>query len=194
MERHTKAKHGSFVIVAALLDEVLSRCVEDGTLIVSKIVDSILEDVMVKTCQEVVEDDLSPYERVRNERVAQIQLEFDRRFPNYWREMKGLKMGLKVTKQRKKAVPFVTPRRKSSRIGASFPESAEEVVQGTSEAASEMPDGVDECSGSGDTVTQDGEESAELEMDMNTVEDDAAGLGRIACLACRKGFRYCSLA
>ena len=191
LERHTQAKHGSFVIVAEILDEVLSNCVQDSTIIASMIVDTILEDVMEKASQEVVEEDISPYLRARNERVAQIQVEFDKRFPTYWKEMKDLRMGLKVTKQRKKTVTFVTPRRRSSRIGDSFPGAAEETeTAGTLEAASEMPDGADECGGSGDTVAQDEKDIVVTEMDMSVTEADVTGLGRVACLPCRKKFRY----
>ena len=56
--------------------------------------------------------------RLRNERVAKIQAEFKKKYPNFHEEVKKLKVTKKTTNvERRKAPAQNEARRRSSRIG-----------------------------------------------------------------------------
>ena len=67
---------------------------------------------------EVVVDKIYPYEMMRNERVAEIRAEFERRNPTFEKDVRELKdkMAVKTSLPRKKKELDPTPKRKSSRI------------------------------------------------------------------------------
>ena len=182
--RHLKTKHCSYEFARDLLDEILAFVVEDSDIIVAKLVDEVLDSVMLemKTRQELL--GLSPYEKIRNERIAQIQMEFERQFPNVWKELQEVRPGSKMPKKMKKPISFVTPQRKSSRIRD---RACENEVAG-SETEREMLEDDDNVG------SLNGAQSGETEMAFDGLEYITAGsegiaLGRFACLACKKGFR-----
>ena len=161
---------------------------------VRKLVGEVVENVIseIKARQELLA--LSPYEKVRNERVAEIRSEFDRQFPNHWKEMKELRLGLKVVKK-KKTVTFLPPMRKSSRIRDTiWPQETEKEVTRSSDV--ELPHEVDESGrGQGQVEevplgAQDGEGGEATEIVLESLVESSAGVdGRFACQPCNKAFR-----
>ena len=182
--------------------------------------DHILTSVVVSD-QEIFEDEerieVSEYERARNVRVAQIQAEFDQKFPNFWKEMKEMKIAATVSKKRKKTVTFVTPVRKSSRLRSNCCIEGGETVPGSPDIReSELSEGGMSAGCCGDMVAETDEKvddeaqvlAPQMETDAGTIEEDvtfgdiAGGegtdfgvggtdrlLGRFGCDPCEKAFR-----
>ena len=99
MARHIRRNHGSKMIVSSLVDELLSN-----------VMDSCNEDA-----EEVSAVEESDFLRMRNERVAAIQAEFNRLYPRFEEEVDEMRIGRKE-KNRKKVKKTGTATRRSLRV------------------------------------------------------------------------------
>ena len=114
----------------SLLDDLLSKVVEGDVmvdqnqknLVASSLLDDILSKVVSQNrmdAQAMIEEELEgsvkiyPYEKARNARIAQIQLEFEQQFPTFRKEVQELRVVLKPVRKKK---GIKTAERKSYRI------------------------------------------------------------------------------
>ena len=102
MTRHMQGEHGSKKMVSSLIDEIL---------------DSVINSAEDEKEVAVDEEEESPYLRARNERIAEIQVEFNRLFPRFEKEANELRVARKEKgKNRKKNPNFAVTARRSSRV------------------------------------------------------------------------------
>ena len=100
--RHMKQKHSSWKMISSLVVDIISQVH----------IETAARDANEQ--DEVVEDNLSDYERARNIRVAEMQAEFQRRFPTFEAEVQELRVRKKKRRGvRKPAAP--APARRTSR-------------------------------------------------------------------------------
>ena len=83
MPRHVKAKHGNWKMVSDLLNDIIEEVDNDKDVAEEDEIEEVLSDKEKK---------MSAYERMRNNRVAQIQAEFSQKFPNFGEEVQQLKV------------------------------------------------------------------------------------------------------
>ena len=98
--RHMKKKHSSWKMISSLVVDIISQL---------DIEPAAREP---NEGDEGVDDNLSAYERMRNIRVAEMQAEFQRRFPNFEDEVQELRVRKKKRRRgvRKTAAPVTTRR------------------------------------------------------------------------------------
>ena len=104
-----KVKHGNWKMISSLVNDILGDVVGDKDVIEE---DAREEEAREETSSDE-EKDLSPYEKIRNNRVRQIQAEFNRRYPNFEEEVRQLK-ARKMRRSRggrKTPLEVSTPRR-----------------------------------------------------------------------------------
>ena len=135
--RHTINRHQGQEVIMSLLDDLLSKVVEGDVmgdqnqknLVVSSLLDDILSNVVSQNmmdAQAMIEEELQgsvkiyPYEKARNARIAQIQLEFDQQFPTFRKDVQELRVVSNPVRMRKKK-GIKTAERKSSRIQDQIP-------------------------------------------------------------------------
>ena len=121
LSRHVKSKHTSWEMVSTIVLDLVKLIGERED---SR--DEVMEEVMEEPSVELQK--LSRYEILRNERIAMLQEEFSKRFPNFEQEVASLKVTKKkrAVGAKKKASPCSAPRRSSR--GASREEVLEEEV------------------------------------------------------------------
>ena len=104
MVRHIRVKHGSKTIVSSVVDELLCDVIASST--------EETEEVAVEVVAVVEE---SAYLRMRNERVATIQAEFQRLYPQFEEEVQDMRLVSKG-KNKKRIKTIGTATRRSSRV------------------------------------------------------------------------------
>ena len=155
--RHIDNRHKGHKIVSILLDNILSKVVADEMNAYRDTVVSILDDIIASVVAPDLEDaemimeeenrvfpQISAYEKVRNDRVAEIQMEFEREFPSFRKEVEDLRI---VKKPRPRKMRHeMAGSRKSSRIQEqSFTVRSWEMEEGATSAGPETQDAGD-CS------------------------------------------------
>ena len=100
MSRHMKFKHGVWKMVSSLIDDIIDHLGE-----VRDVNEELIEVAPL-------DGDLSPYEKARNLRVAELHAEFQRKFPNFQQEVQDLSVRRKkrVRNVKKSATPIMTRR------------------------------------------------------------------------------------
>ena len=144
--------------------------------------EEVLSNVVVPSAEEVEEQDevedeneeVSPYVRARDERVASIQAEFRRLYPSFGQEVRDLGLVMKKRKNPKKTSSVVAISRRSSRIvalGAVDGESFEEVPEGEEAGVTEVEKAV--ASGTEEIAVTGIEEVGVTETEEAFVSEDA---------------------
>ena len=132
--RHIRTEHSNFKMVRSLVDEVLSNVVVPSA-----------EEFEEQGEVENETEEVSPYVRARDERVASIQVEFRRLYPSFGQEVGDLGLIKKKRKNPKKTSSVVAISRRSSRIvalGAVHGESFGEVPEGEEAGMTEVEEAV----------------------------------------------------
>ena len=179
MRRHSKRLHQSQEIVSSLLDSILSKVVVAD--------DEVFARVTVDERDASQSKKIYGYERARNERVAELEAEFQRLFPTFREEVQDLRVGGKTRKSRKKGPDKIVFERRSNRI-----QSLSSEDQAYPQAYQES-----EVSLAGDFDT---EQETTIEVDNEAgvvdVSDVGAGdmnagdaLGKFGCMPCKMSFR-----
>ena len=104
-----KSRHFSLRIISSLLDSVLCD-------VVGVVQENIAEEVIMGEVEESGDEVISAHVKARNERVAEIQAEFQRLFPSFDREVQELGLGAKTAKKRKRSQLQKVDPRKSQRV------------------------------------------------------------------------------
>ena len=129
--RHIDNRHQGHKIVSILLDDILSKVVDDQRNAHRDTIVSMLDDIIASVVTPDLEDaemiieeensvlpQISAYEKARNDRVAEIQMEFEREFPSFRKDLEDLRI---VKKPRPRKMRHeVAASRKSSRIQVRF--------------------------------------------------------------------------
>ena len=152
LARHISVEHSHMKMVASLIEDILTGVKaavgtpceaadgEDGTA-------AGVEDVSVAVAGSGHEE--SPYLRMRNARVAEIQKEFKMLFPTFEEEVRGLRV--KPKKKNKKNPLLLTSCRKSSRVPRrSFDDDHPVPVNSLTEEVTGDEEMVDNCSNGND--------------------------------------------
>ena len=109
VSRHMLSKHTSWGIVKSLLDSLISTLVDAAEMPETETVNNVVDGAVDEGRK------ISPYERIRNERVAAREAEFKKLFPNFEQEVRELKVQRsRVTRGKRKVDPV--PSRRSSRL------------------------------------------------------------------------------
>ena len=160
LSRHINVEHGSRKMVSSLLDEILGTVVKSA------------QDEVGTADDEEQEHEESPYLRARDERVAEIQAEFRRQFPQFDKEVMELGVGRKERGKKRIRVPgSAVATRRSSRA-------ARPGVPGENEPSAEEETEVFQ-----DQIGSSGEVSVALGP--NGLPD----LGKYGCLPCELSFQ-----
>ena len=199
MERHIKSKHASEMIVSSVLNDIISTLGEK------------YEDKKEDNEMEAPDDDnLSLYERIRNQRVAAVQAEFKRLFPSFENEVLGLKVSRKKRKTGKTLRPALIVRR-SGRKRSSVVSNCEDVSgsneedRGRTDEDSVVDDQtrsvvelqVSDTDNGGFSAGPAGDDSDMPELGFENsgqANPDLAALGKFGCIPCDMSFRdQCNL-
>ena len=182
LERHMKSRHFSLRIISSLLDSVLCD-------VVGVVQENIAEEVIMGEVEESGDEVISAHVKARNERVAEIQAEFQRLFPSFDREVQELGLGAKTTKKRKRSQLQKVDPRKSQRVqkrghteltpDLEAGNDPEEVVLEARENIEDQETAVVE---SGDSLAVN-LEAADL------ANGDNSDIGKFVCLPCGIAFR-----
>ena len=182
LDRHIRLKHGNWqmisLLVADLVDQVAGIAVGNGdgdNLVKEK---EAHQKVMENQVGDVWE--LSEFEIGRNQRIAERQAEFQRRFPNFDQEVASLKVKRKRQPRRKEMTghPTLGPR-KSSRILSRSGEVEEQPDASGIQADAELP----------------GEQQVVAQIAADELPGDAGDLvhfestDKFRCLPCGMSFR-----
>ena len=145
LTRHISVEHSNKKMVESMLEEILIG--------VTTSVAIPCVDATAATGGDVADgvsvDEESPYLRMRNARVAEIQKEFQMLFPTFGEEVSGLRVKPKKKKKKKNANKLVTSCRKSSRVHRNIIEGEFSVNSLTEEAAG-AEEMVENCPGEED--------------------------------------------
>ena len=208
LTRHLDSNHGSRKLVESLLRDILEN-VNSGKDILDGGEDDDEQDSF-----GITDQDQSVYVQMRNKRVAEIQAEFRKKFPNFDQDVRGLKVDRKKVRGRKKKAPkmtaAVTTRRSSRSVAPSRDENVVDSVaeavthdcqdsppsdmhQGVQAAVTECGDrGVSVYTAAGDEVAAGevaGDEASFGELAGEEAVADVGALGKYGCTVCNKGFR-----
>ena len=125
LARHVKKKHGIWQMIFSLVSDIVTEVVEQfnvehtgekETCEDVLVLEDPVKEVLEKQSGEVRK--LSEYEQVREQRVAEIQAEFRKKFPDFHHELSMLKMPKKKSKvgRVRKVISGSFARRRSSRV------------------------------------------------------------------------------
>ena len=177
MIRHTRRTHGAQQIVSSLINDLLSELVAQYD--VEEVVDVVKEGT-----------ELSPYERMRNERVAEIRKRFESLFSEEIEASKEKKRN--KVKSKRKAAPCRAGTRRSSRWsgGDNASKRVESDAVETSEDATEEAAAIrvgEEVDGGGDMVPS----QPEAEPFLGHADDNMAEVqeAKFSCIPCGMKFR-----
>ena len=118
MDRHISTEHGSKKMVLSLVEEMLSgvvstKCSEFN---VNEMVSSVVDEIIASVVEDSMEAEISPYLRMRNERVALIHAEFRKKFPCFENEVRELRVERKGKSRKMKSKAIGIVARRSSRF------------------------------------------------------------------------------
>ena len=132
-----KLNHGCTAMVTSLLLDIINEVATDrevpetGTSREEMVEEELQDEDEWEDKEDLIEENVdgqSLIVRLRNERVAKIQAEFKKKYPNFHEEVKKLKVTKKTTNvERRKAPAQNEARRRSSRIGKEGPVQNNEV-------------------------------------------------------------------
>ena len=117
LTRHVRIEHNNVKMVKSLLNDVVET--------------AMMEKVSVQDESELEDQDakVSPYLQARNERVAEIQAEFRRRYPEFGQEVRDLGISRKRRAPRKKSIPALCVRKSSRTVALQKPMEIQSVLE-----------------------------------------------------------------
>ena len=199
MERHMKTKHTGEIVVSSILNDIIRTMGEDHN------------DKEEDNEMEVIDDDnLSLYERLRNQRVAAVQAEFKRLFPTFEKEVVELRVNRKKRKRGKTLRQDQSVRRsgrnKSSAVSYFGDASGlneedqgriEEDSMVDAQPRSLIESEVSETDHGGSSSVPAGVDVTRIEQgfgDSGQADPNLAVLGKFGCIPCEMSFRdQCNL-
>ena len=196
MSRHMLSKHASLWIVKSLLESLISTFVDAKEMPETETVNNV--DISVGAVDK--DRKISPYERIRNERVAAREAEFKKLFPNFGEELRVMKVQkIRKPKERRKLDPV--PSRRSSRlhqapstiIGFDDFQVAENIAgASTTDNGDGVPSMIVDLGDSdagGDAADDISDEVVTNAVEISELGDNSPPTGKIACLPCNMQFR-----
>ena len=178
LTRHMKSRHGVWELVSSLVNDILSKATKRK-----------------ENDEAQVEEGpaLSDYERRRNERVAEIEAEFNRQHPNFRKEVRELRVKRKnVGGRRKKAtrIPTASAVRRSSRVGS------KDVLTTSGEKEGTVSDPIQDQGGDCTAKIVDGNDAypvvpageARVNDEVGSAGDES-DIGKYGCRPCGMAFR-----
>ena len=185
MTRHMESKHETSWIVSSLVEDLVSSLLSTK----ESSADVVIGEDVGRVNVEAEERDISPYERIRNERVAALRAEFNQLYPNFENEVRALKV---VKTRRRRRIEDPVPTRRSSRIHQASDMDVDEMEELEKFEEVELPDtgldGAAKPSGMMDEAEGPSEHFVQL-------IDEAGGnqgypvAAKFACLPCEMPFR-----
>ena len=177
LTRHTRKMHGSQGVVSSLISDIISELVGQ-------------KDVLEEGIEAAEDDGLSPYERIRNERVAEIRKKFRSLFEE---ELQELEMKKRRVKARRKKTQSMEGKRKSFRYAEDCASmSGDKDVHETSENGAE--EAVPVSHEEDDHVNQMGGNGAEFQLEADLCGQAGGDMGQVSdgkfgCIPCGMKFR-----
>ena len=177
LTRHVRKMHGSQGVVSSLISDIISEIVGQ-------------KDVVEEGVNAAEDDGLSPYERIRNQNMAEIRKKFRSLFEDELQELERKKRRVKA---RRKITPSTEGRRKSTRhaggdcasvLGNEDVEMSENGVEEAVPVPHDEDDPVNQMGGDGAELQLEADLCRQAGGDMDQVSD-----AKFGCIPCGMKFR-----